>query len=214
MCNLTSWATQLPTASKRSSKQQEAKDRISIQNGRKETFSVRQHSWANLDSVKNLFDVQQKNPDIEGNNRMVDPIEVKLLKKNYGNLKAVDRISFSVKQGEIFGLLGPNGAGKTTTIEILEGLREKDGGDVKVLGLDPWKQGYELHKKIGVIPQDFNFFERTTPREAIAYYASLFNVKVNPDEILKQVLLEESGKMLFQNLSGGKSKKLGSHFLS
>ena len=79
--------------------------------------------------------------------------------------------------------MGPNGAGKTTTIEILEGLREKDGGDAKVLGLDPWKNGYALHKKIGVIPQEFTFFEKTTPREAIAYYADLFNVKVNPDEI-------------------------------
>jgi ABC-2 type transport system ATP-binding protein len=83
---------------------------------------------------------------------MTDPIEVKSLKKNYGNLKAVDGISFTVRQGEIFGLLGPNGAGKTTTIEILEGLREKDDGDVKVLDLDPWKKGYELHKRIGVIP--------------------------------------------------------------
>jgi ABC-2 type transport system ATP-binding protein len=140
---------------------------------------------------------------------MTDPIEVESLKKNYGNLKAVDGISFTVKQGEIFGLLGPNGAGKTTTIEILEGLREKDGGAIKVLNLDPWKKGYELHKRIGVIPQEFNFFERTTPREAIIYYASLFNVKVDPDNILRQVLLEDSGKMVFQNLSGGQKQKTG-----
>ena len=113
-------------------------------------------------------------------------IEVSSLKKQYGNLKAVDGISFTVNQGEVFGLLGPNGAGKTTTIEILEGLRERDGGEVKVLGFDPWKNGYELHKKIGVIPQEFTFFEKTTPREAIIYYADLFNVKVNPDEILKR----------------------------
>ena len=136
-------------------------------------------------------------------------IEVSDLKKHYGSLKAVDGISFTVNPGEVFGLLGPNGAGKTTTIEIMEGLRERDGGDVKVLGLDPWKKGYELHKKIGVIPQEFTFFEKTTPREAIVYYADLFNVKVNPDEILKEVLLEESAKVNFDSLSGGQKQKTG-----
>jgi ABC-2 type transport system ATP-binding protein len=137
------------------------------------------------------------------------PIEVSSLKKHYGNLKAVDGISFTVNPGEVFGLLGPNGAGKTTTIEIMEGLRERDGGDVKVLGFDPWKNGYQLHKKIGVIPQEFTFFEKTTPREAIIYYADLFNVKINPDEILKEVLLEESAKVNFDSLSGGQKQKTG-----
>ncbi|HLN89787.1 MAG TPA: ABC transporter ATP-binding protein, partial [Candidatus Binatia bacterium] len=136
-------------------------------------------------------------------------IEVSFLKKNYGDLKAVDGISFSVSKGEVFGLLGPNGAGKTTTIEIMEGLREQDGGEVKVLGLNPWKNGYELHKKIGVIPQEFTFFEKTTPREAIMYYADLFNVKVDADEILREVLLEDSGKRNFDNLSGGQKQKTG-----
>jgi ABC-2 type transport system ATP-binding protein len=137
------------------------------------------------------------------------PIEVSSLKKYYGDLKAVDDISFTVNQGEVFGLLGPNGAGKTTCIEIMEGLRERDGGDVKVLGLDPWKNGYELHKRIGVIPQEFTFFEKTTPREAIVYYAELFNVKVDPDEILREVLLEDSAKVHFDNLSGGQKQKTG-----
>lgn len=137
------------------------------------------------------------------------PIEVKELKKAYGDLKAVDGTSFTVNNGEVFGLLGPNGAGKTTTIEILEGLRERDSGDVKVLGLDPWKNGYELHKKIGVIPQEFNFFEKTSPKEAILYYANLFNTKVDPDEILRDVLLEDSAKVLFENLSGGQKQKTG-----
>jgi ABC-2 type transport system ATP-binding protein len=137
------------------------------------------------------------------------PIEVSSLKKYYGDIKAVDGISFSVDEGEIFGLLGPNGAGKTTSIEIMEGLRKRDGGDVKVLGLDPWKDGYKLHKKIGVIPQDFTFFEKTSPREAIIYYADLFGVKVDPDEILKEVLLEDSAKVMFDNLSGGQKQKTG-----
>ncbi len=137
------------------------------------------------------------------------PIEVSQLRKNYGALKAVDGISFTVKTGEVFGLLGPNGAGKTTTIEIMEGLRERDGGDVKVLGLDPWKKGYDLHKNIGVIPQEFTFIEKTTPKEAIKYYADLFNIKVDPDEILKDVLLEESAKTYFEDLSGGQKRKTG-----
>ena len=80
---------------------------------------------------------------------------------------------------------------------------------LKFLGFDPWKNGYDLHKKIGVIPQEFNFFEKTTPREAIIYYADLFNVKVDPDEILKEVLLQESAKVNFDSLSGGQKQKTG-----
>ncbi len=139
----------------------------------------------------------------------MNPVEVTTLKKHYGDLKAVDGITFTVNQGEVFGLLGPNGAGKTTTIEILEGLRKRDEGKVTVLGLDPWEKGEELHKKIGVIPQQFTFFEKTSPREAIKYYADLFNIKVDPDEILKEVLLEDSAKVLFENLSGGQKQKTG-----
>jgi ABC-2 type transport system ATP-binding protein len=137
------------------------------------------------------------------------PIEVTSLKKHYGDLKAVDGVSFSVREGEVFGLLGPNGAGKTTTIEIMEGLRERTGGDVKILSLDPWKDGYELHKRIGVIPQEFTFFEKTSPREAINYYANLFNIKVDANEILKEVLLEDMAKQHFENLSGGQKQKTG-----
>jgi ABC-2 type transport system ATP-binding protein len=139
----------------------------------------------------------------------MNPIEVTNLKKHYGDIKAVDGVSFTVKEGEVFGLLGPNGAGKTTAIEIMEGLRERDGGEVRVLGFDPWKNGYELHKRIGVIPQQFAFFEKTTPREAIVYYADLFGVRVNPDEILREVLLEDSAKNRFENLSGGQKQKMG-----
>ncbi|MDG6999529.1 MAG: ABC transporter ATP-binding protein [Nitrososphaerota archaeon] len=136
-------------------------------------------------------------------------IEVSSLKKNYGQLKAVDEISFKVNEGEIFSLLGPNGAGKTTTVEILEGLRQKDGGDVKVLGYDPWKDGYELHRKIGVIPQGFRFFDKATPKEAIDYYSALFDVKNDANEILRQVILEDSSKVQFENLSGGQKQKVG-----
>ncbi len=136
-------------------------------------------------------------------------IEVSNLKKYYGGIKAVDGISFKVDEGEVFALLGPNGAGKTTAIEIMEGLRERDGGEVKVLGLDPWKNGYDLHKRIGVIPQQFTFFDKQSPKEAIEYYATLFGVKVDPYDILKEVLLEDSAKNRFENLSGGQKQKMG-----
>ncbi len=136
-------------------------------------------------------------------------IEVTGLEKSYGQLRAVDGISFSVRKGEVFSLLGPNGAGKTTTIEILEGLRQQDGGKVSVLDYDPWKKGYDLHKKVGVIPQGFKFLDYPTPREAIVYYAALFDKKVDPDEMLKRVILEEAADIWFQNLSGGQKQKLG-----
>jgi ABC-2 type transport system ATP-binding protein len=136
-------------------------------------------------------------------------IEVSDLKKKYGDIQAVDGTSFSVEEGEVFSLLGPNGAGKTTTIEILEGLRNRDSGTAKVLGLDPWASGYELHKRIGVIPQGFKFLDYPTPREAISYYGALFGRKVDPDELLRRVILDEASNVWFQNLSGGQKQKLG-----
>jgi len=125
------------------------------------------------------------------------------------DFRAVDGLDLRVGMGEVYGLLGPNGAGKTTTIEILEGLREKDSGDVRVLGLDPWKEGDALHKRIGVIPQGFTFLPYITPREAVNYYASLFDVKVDADEILRTVLLQDSAASYFMKLSGGQKQKMG-----
>jgi len=137
------------------------------------------------------------------------PVEVSSVKKSYGDVKAVDGVSFSVNEGEVFALLGPNGAGKTTLIEILEGLRKRDEGTVKVLSLDPWENGYVLHRRIGVIPQDFTFFDKANPREAVKYYADLFGVSVDADEILREVVLEDSAGVLFENLSGGQKQKMG-----
>lgn len=137
------------------------------------------------------------------------PVEISSVRKSYGDLKAVDGVSFSVNEGEVLALLGPNGAGKTTLIEILEGLRKRDEGTVKVLGLDPWENGYVLHRRIGVIPQDFTFFDKANPREAVEYYADLFGVRVDADEILKEVVLDDSAGVLFEDLSGGQKQKLG-----
>src|SRR5208283_3714981 len=100
---------------------------------------------------------------------MTTSIEVSKLVKVYGTLRAVDGVDCEVHTGEVFSFLGPNGAGKTTTVEILEGLRRRTSGSVEVLGLDPWSEGRRLHRQIGVIPQEFHFFERITPLEAIRY---------------------------------------------
>jgi len=91
-------------------------------------------------------------------------VEVTHLTKVYGRVRAVDDVSFSVRGGEVFSFLGPNGAGKSTTVEILEGLRRPSAGETHVLGFDPWTQLDQLKRRIGVIPQDFHFFPKLTPR--------------------------------------------------
>jgi ABC-2 type transport system ATP-binding protein len=136
-------------------------------------------------------------------------IEVRGLEKRYGALAAVDGIDFRVESGSVFSFLGPNGAGKTTTTEILEGLRRRTGGDVQVLGLDPWIDGRELHRRIGVIPQDFRFFEKITAREAVEYYRALFGTDVDPARVLAQVELLDKIDARFDTLSGGQKQKLG-----
>jgi ABC-2 type transport system ATP-binding protein len=141
-------------------------------------------------------------------------IEVAGLTKNYGELRAVDGISFSVQKGEVFSLLGPNGAGKTTTIEILEGLRQKGEGTTAVLDMDPWSKGYDLHKRIGVIPQGFKFLDYPTPKEAIKYYGVLFDKKVDADDLLRRVILEDAANTWFQHLSGAETKAMDGAFTS
>ena len=136
-------------------------------------------------------------------------IEVEGLEKRYGDLAAVDGISFRVDAGSVFSFLGPNGAGKTTTTEILEGLRRRSAGTVRVLDLDPWTDGSPLHRRIGVIPQDFRFFEKITPKEAIEYYRTLFRTDANPGRLLAQVELLDKIDARFDTLSGGQKQKLG-----
>ena len=136
-------------------------------------------------------------------------IEVRGLAKTYGEVHAVAGIDFSVRDGEVFAFLGPNGAGKTTTVEILEGLRKRTSGEVRVLGLDPWTEGTELHRMTGVIPQDFRFFDKIHPKEAIEYYGVLFGAHPDADAILKRVGLSEKADARYDTLSGGQKQKLG-----
>ncbi len=140
---------------------------------------------------------------------MAEAVEVSDLVKVYGELRAVDGIDVRVATGTVFAFLGPNGAGKTTTVEILEGLRRATSGTVRVLGLDPWRDGERLHRRIGVIPQDFRFFEKITAREAIEYYRELFGSRVDAGELLARVELLDKADARFDTLSGGQKQKLG-----
>jgi len=140
---------------------------------------------------------------------MAAAVEVDGLVKRYGTLTAVDKTRFQVPPGTVFAFLGPNGAGKTTTVEILEGLRRATEGRVQVLGHDPWTEGAEVHRRIGVIPQDFRFFEKITAREAIEYYRALFATDVDPWELLARVELTDKANARFDTLSGGQKQKLG-----
>ena len=129
--------------------------------------------------------------------------------KSDGSSRAVDGITFAVTGGEVYSLLGPNGAGKTTTVEILEGIRKPDKGSVRVLDEDPWRSASKLRDVVGIMPQDFRFIERITPREAIRYYCTLFNVPDKTEELLDLVELEEVKNVYFENLSGGQKQKVG-----
>jgi ABC-2 type transport system ATP-binding protein len=136
-------------------------------------------------------------------------ISVRDLRKSYGAVRAVDGVSFEVQQGEFFGILGPNGAGKTTTLEIIEGLREADGGEVTVLGRRPWPRDRSLLPEIGVQLQASSFFELLTAREQLRTFASLYGVSAHrADEMLGVVGLEEQAGTRAEKLSGGQAQRL------
>jgi ABC-2 type transport system ATP-binding protein len=101
-------------------------------------------------------------------------IEVRDLRKSYGEHEAVRGVDITVQRGEVFGLLGPNGAGKTTTVEILEGYRERTSGEVSVLGHDPARRSIELRRRIGIVLQSGGIYGHITPREALTHWASFY----------------------------------------
>jgi ABC-2 type transport system ATP-binding protein len=136
-------------------------------------------------------------------------IEVKELVKTYGEINAVDGISFEVRKGDIFAFLGPNGAGKTTTVEIIEAIRTPTAGEVDMLGLNIRKNRKEILSRIGVLPQEFSSFDRITVRETLQYYSRLFGGGRDIEELLAMVKLEEEKDKLYMNLSGGLKQRLG-----
>src|SRR3990170_3414633 len=139
---------------------------------------------------------------------MADIVTVRNLQKSYGDLRAVDGISFTVKKGEIFGLVGPNGAGKTTTWEILEGLRRADDGDLHVAGIDVRHHRRKLRVIIGVQLQATALFERLTARETLEVFGGMYRRSLPPDRLLKLVNLEEKADDWTDKLSGGQKQRL------
>lgn len=135
-------------------------------------------------------------------------IEVRDLVKKYRGITAVDGISFEVHRGEIFGMVGPNGAGKTTTIECIEGLRHPDSGSITVMGLDPFKNGYQLRENIGVQLQESALPDRIRVWEAIELFASFYPKMVDREDLLVQLGLAEKKKSAFAKLSGGQKQRL------
>ena len=134
-------------------------------------------------------------------------LEVKNLKKHYGDKKAVDDISFEVKKGEIFGILGPNGAGKTTTLEMIETLRSIDGGTATLDGVDVASQPFKIRAIIGVQPQTPGFQDKTRLTELLQLFAAAYGERVNPIEFLNDVGLGKEADMFVENLSGGQRQR-------
>jgi ABC-2 type transport system ATP-binding protein len=135
-------------------------------------------------------------------------IEVVALQKRYGATTAVDGLDLAVLHGEVFGLLGPNGAGKTTTVEVLEGYRRPDAGTVRVLGLDPWRQGAALRPRIGVMLQEGGLYPGIRPLEALRQFAAFYDDADDPERLLRLVGLDEARGTLVRRMSGGQRQRL------
>jgi ABC-2 type transport system ATP-binding protein len=135
-------------------------------------------------------------------------IDVQGLHKEYGATVAVDDVSFSVQEGEIFGILGPNGAGKTTTVECVEGLRVPDRGSVRVLGLDPRRDRAELTQVLGVQLQDSQMPERLKVAEALDLYSSFYRSPADWRALMEQLGLADKATTPFKKLSGGQQQRL------
>ena len=135
-------------------------------------------------------------------------ISVHGLRKSYGDDEAVRGISFEIAEGEVFGLLGPNGAGKTTTIEILEGYRPRDAGEVDVLGFDPERAGSAFRERIGVVLQQSQLWPTITVAETHRMFAGYYDRPRDVDEVIKLVGLEEKRDARVKTLSGGQKRRL------
>jgi ABC-2 type transport system ATP-binding protein len=138
----------------------------------------------------------------------VTAVAVGDLRKSYGGHEALRGISFEIREGEVFSLLGPNGAGKTTTIEILEGYRHRDGGDVSVLGVDPARASNAWRGRIGIVLQSSAMYETLTVRESLGLFAGYYQRPRPVDEVVSVIGLEEKRDSLVRKLSGGQRRRL------
>ena len=136
-------------------------------------------------------------------------IQVRRLKKCYGDLWAVNDISFDIPTGEVFAFLGPNGAGKTTTVEMIETIRIPTSGSITVLGKDLFKNAEWIKERIGVLPQEFRSYDRLTVRETLLYFQELYRTRSDVDELIRLVNLEGKRDELYMNLSGGLKQRVG-----
>src|SRR6516165_9929642 len=139
---------------------------------------------------------------------MENVIQVQDLHKSYGNFEAVRGIDFEVAPGEVFGLLGPNGAGKTTTVEILEGLRPRSSGDVKVLGFDPATNVRALKDRIGVCLQATNLPDKVKVNEALEWFAAFYSRRTDCAKLLDRLQLTEKRNEFYSKLSGGQKQRV------
>jgi len=138
----------------------------------------------------------------------VSAIAVRDLRKAYGGVEAVRGVDFEIEEGEVFGLLGPNGAGKTTTVEILEGYRKRDEGEVSVLGHDPQRPGREFRERIGVVLQQSELWPNLTVRETHAIFAGYYERARDVNEVIELVGLAEKRDARVKTLSGGQKRRL------
>jgi ABC-2 type transport system ATP-binding protein len=138
----------------------------------------------------------------------VSAISVRGLRKSYGALEAVRGVDFEIEEGEVFGLLGPNGAGKTTTVEILEGYRKRDAGEVSVVGHDPERAGRDFRERIGVVLQQSQFWPNLTVRELHRMFAGYYARPRNVDEVIALVGLDDKRDARAKTLSGGQKRRL------
>jgi len=138
----------------------------------------------------------------------VSAIVVRGLRKSYGALEAVRGVDFEIAEGEVFGLLGPNGAGKTTTVEILEGYRKRDAGEVSVLGHDPERPGREFRERIGVVLQQSQLWQNITVREMHAMFAGYYERPRDVGEVIELVGLGSKRDARVKTLSGGQKRRL------
>jgi ABC-2 type transport system ATP-binding protein len=135
-------------------------------------------------------------------------IQVSGIRKTYGTTVAVAEVSFEVIEGEVFGLIGPNGAGKTTTMECVEGVRQPDRGDISILGLDPFRDVYQVQNRIGVQLQQAQLQKRIKVWEAVDLWASLYSKSVDAGGLLEQLGLADKRNAWFMTLSGGQKQRL------